>query len=290
MIIEKAYAKINLFLDVVRKKDDNYHDIVSIMQTVDWYDTIKIELSVSDGIKIKTNMCDVPCNESNTVYRAAQLFLDSVNKRVGLDIELQKNIPISAGMAGGSADAAAVLRSLNQLFDYPLSTEQLLALAAKIGADVPFCLIGGTMSISGVGEQMQEIASFPDCFIVCAKLGDGVSTPEAYKALDDRYCDFASYNWNKIEWDMLLEGLSAQSVSACCEGMYNVFEETISSMRPAVQELKQLFSDHGGVAMMSGSGPSVFAIFQNAVMAEKACSKALSLGAQARVCRPISKI
>ena len=290
MITEKAYAKINLFLDVLQKRVDNYHDIVSIMQTVDWYDLIEIEKSVSGEININTNSPEIPLDSNNTVYRAARLFLDAIHSTVGLDIRLKKNIPIAAGMAGGSADAAAVLRAANRLFDAPLSLDQLLALAGQIGADVPFCLLGGTREAKGIGEKLEEISSCPDCFIVCAKLGDGVSTPEAYRGIDEYYLNFESYRWHAREWHTLVDGLDRQSVSSICEGMYNVFEETVSAVRPEVCVLKQLFSDHGGVAMMSGSGPSVFAIFQNAVMAEKACSKAQALGAKARICRPISPV
>ena len=290
MITEKAYAKINLFLDIVKKREDGYHDIASVMQTIDWYDLVEIEKNVTGEIKIEINDSNLPCNSDNTAYRAAKLFLEAVGETSGLKIALKKNIPIAAGMAGGSADAAAVLRGANRLFDFPLSNEQLLALAAKIGADVPFCVLGGTKGAFGIGERMKVLEPCPDCFIVCAKLGEGVSTPAAYRALDERYGDFIAYQWHEKEWDAIMESLRAKSVSACCEGMYNVFEETVSAFRPDVVTLKQVFSDHGGVAMMSGSGPSVFAVFQNAVMAEKACTKAKELGAQARVCRPISNI
>lgn len=290
MITEKAYAKINLFLDIVGKRENNYHDIVSVMQTVDWYDSIEIDKNVSGEIKLEINTTIIPSDSSNTAYRAAKLFLDAANETAGLDIKLKKNIPIAAGMAGGSADAAAVLRGANRLFDFPLSIEHLLDVAANIGADVPFCLLGGTRVARGIGEELEKIDSCPDCFIVCAKFGDGVSTPEAYRLLDERYDDFASYHWHQIEWSRLTDGLALQSVAAICDGMYNVFEETVSGVRPNVGVLKQLFFDYGGVAMMSGSGPSVFAIFQNSAMAEKACAKALALGAQARVCRPISTI
>lgn len=288
MITEKAYAKINLYLEILRKREDNYHNIASVMQTVDWYDLIKIEKNDSGEINIHTNTNEIPSDEGNIMYRAARLFLDAANENAGLDIEIKKNIPVAAGMAGGSADAAAVLRGANNLFGSPFSMERLLELAAKIGADVPFCLVGGTMGVFGIGEEMKKLDPCPDCFIVCAKLGDGVSTPEAYRMLDERYCDFVSYDWHAGKWRILMEGLETQSIYTCCDGLYNVFEETVSEVRPNVGVLKQLFSDHGGVAMMSGSGPSVFAIFQNAVMAEKACAKALALGAKARVCRPIS--
>lgn len=290
MVTEKAYAKINLFLEILGKREDNYHDIVSVMQTVDWYDLIKIEKNESNEIKIHANTSEIPSNEGNIVYRAARLFLDTVEQALGLDIEIKKNIPVAAGMAGGSADAAAVLRGMNTLLGSPLSIEELLVLATKLGADVPFCLIGGTRKAYGIGEKMEKMPPCPDCFIVCAKLGDGVSTPEAYRALDNRYCNFIDYDWHVDELELLIKGLENQNISMCCEGMYNVFEEVVSPSRPAVELLKQAFSDHGGIAMMSGSGPSVFAIFQNAVMAEKACAKAVALGAKARVCRPISNI
>ncbi len=283
MITEKAYAKINLFLDIVGKRDNGYHDIVSLMQTVDWCDIIKIEKSVSKEIKILEKSQKTPCDSKNTAFRAATLFLNELGLEEGLEITIEKRIPISAGMAGGSADAAAVLRGCNRLFGNPFSTEKLLLLGEKIGADVPFCVLGGTKWVEGIGEKIESAEPLADCFIVCAKLGDGVSTPEAYGLLDSKYREY-SENREKREW--LNSGLESKNISTCCEGLYNIFESVILDIRPNVKALKDVFFKHGGIAMMSGSGPSVFGIFKNMVMAEKAYQKVVCLGAEAKICMP----
>ncbi len=290
MIIEKAYAKINLFLDIIGKREDGYHELISLMQTVDWCDIIKIEKSVSNEIKIYDIMQKTPCGSKNTAYRAAELFLQEWGMQVGVEIHIEKHIPISAGMAGGSADAAAVLRGCNRLFDFPFSTEKLLELASKVGADVPFCVLGGTKYVGGIGEKLKEAEEFPDCYIVCAKLGEGVSTPEGYGMLDRKYNDFKEYSWNQEKWDCLSRGLEAKDISVCCDGLYNVFESVIIEERPSVRAIKDIFSKHGGVPLMSGSGTSVFGIFKNMVMAEKACQKVIQLGAEAKICMPAGKI
>lgn len=290
MVTEKAYAKINLYLDISGKREDGYHDVVSVMQTVDWYDLIEMEINVSGETNVEVNSAFVPAGNDNIAYRAAKIFLEAADAKVGFSIKLKKNIPVAAGMAGGSADAAAVLRAANRLLDFPLSTEHLLTLAAKVGADVPFCLLGGTRIARGIGEKLEEVQDCPDCFIVCAKLGDGVSTPEAYRVLDEKYNEFITYRWHREKLELLLDGLTTQQVVRVCDGMYNVFEESVPAMRPDVERLKRIFSEHGGVAMMSGSGPSVFAVFQNSIMAEKACTKARLLGAEARVCRPLTAL
>ncbi len=290
MITEKAYAKINLFLDITSKKENGYHEIISLMQTIDWFDIIKIEKNVSNGIKIFDISQKTPCTSQNTAFRAAELFLRELGISDGLDITIEKNIPVSAGMAGGSADAAAVLRGCNRMFGKPFSTEDLLHLGAKIGADIPFCVLCGTKFVGGVGEKLELAKALPNCFIVCAKLGDGVSTPEAYRMLDRKYDNFNSYSWNKEMWMVLNKGLSGEDISGCYEGLYNIFESVILNLRPAVSTLKDIFSQHGGVALMSGSGPSVFGIFTNLEKAEHACQKAILLGADAKVCVPVGNV
>ncbi len=287
MITERAYAKINLFLDIVGIRENGYHDIVSVMQTVDWYDSIRIEKNVSGEIKILESSGQLPSNEQNIAYRAAKRFLDHIGSCDGVDIVLEKHIPIAAGMAGGSADAAAVLRGCNHLWEDPLNMDELCSLGATLGADIPFCLVGGTKIVKGIGEHLEDIVSLQDCYVVCAKMGDGVSTPEGYRMLDEKHNAFLGYMWHDETFQQLLDGLKDGDVRMCCKGMYNVFESVIPEMRPNVQKLKDTFSEHGGVAMMSGSGPSVFGIFMNAIMAEKACEKVRLMGAQARVCRPI---
>ncbi len=288
-ITEYAYAKINLFLDIKSKLSNGYHEIVSVMQTVDWFDKIIVSNSVSNEIKIQSNNILLPVGDDNTAYRAANLFLEECGSKQGVCINIEKNIPIAAGMAGGSADAAAVLLAINRLFGSPLSTDDLLSLGGKIGADVPFCILGGTKLIEGIGECIRDCAAMPECIILCAKLGEGVSTPQAYQMLDKRFDDFYLYSYHATAWDKLLDGLGTGDLGICCDHFYNIFEEVICESRPAVQTLKTLFDFHGGVSLMSGSGPSVFAVFTDQDAAERACRKAIALGAQVKLCRPIHR-
>lgn len=290
MVFEKAYAKLNLFLDVEGKRPNGYHDLVSVMQTVDWFDEIYIDKSVSSETVILTNSDNIPNGKDNIAYRAATKYLDAISERVGVTIDIRKNIPVAAGMAGGSADAAAVLRGMNRLFGNKLSLDALLEIGASIGADVPFCLVGGTKMVRGIGEEMIFCESdFPDCTILCAKLGEGIFTQEAYRLLDERYNDFQERTPRNQMLSVLLEGMKKQSVGEAAKGFFNVFEDVIQELRPCVLEAKQIMIKHGAlVAMMSGSGPSVFGIFEKVDEANKALLMLLSKGAAAKVCRPIA--
>ncbi len=289
MILEKAYAKLNLFLDVESKRLDGYHNIVSVMQTVDWCDDIYIKESVSSEILLRCNSRKIPCGRENTAYRAAAKYLEAISEQRGVEIEIRKRIPTSAGMAGGSADAAAVLRGMNRLFGARLSEKELLILGKSIGADVPFCILGGTKIVRGIGEEITFCESaFPKCLIVCAKLGEGISTPQAYRLLDEKYEDFQNRRMNEKQLEMLLESMKLKDVEAASRGFFNIFEESIQALRPAVAEAKQILLENGAYsAMMSGSGPSVFGLFHGEAEAESALKVLQEKGAEARICRPI---
>lgn len=291
MVFEKAYAKVNFFLDIESRRSNGYHNIVSVMQTVDWFDEIRLFKNVSSGIEVSADSADIPVGGENIAYRAAQKYLDAISDRSGVTIEINKKIPIAAGMAGGSADAAAVLRGMNRLFGNKLSQNELLTLASTIGADVPFCLVGGTCLVEGIGERLTGCDHlFPDCPILCAKLGDGVSTPEAYQLLDDKYQNFENYTVHKKELECLFGGMKDKSAEKASLGCYNIFEKTVESMRPKVSLVKKTMLENGAFfSMMSGSGPSVFGLFHNVSDAERALNSLQKKGAEVKICYPISK-
>ncbi|MBQ7380727.1 MAG: 4-(cytidine 5'-diphospho)-2-C-methyl-D-erythritol kinase [Clostridia bacterium] len=289
MIFEKAYAKLNLFLDIEGKRPNGYHNILSVMQTVDWFDEIYIRKNVSDDIVLGANSKDIPCGVNNTAYRAAVKYLEAISEKCGVEIEIRKSIPVAAGMAGGSADAAAVLRGMNRLFDGRLSMDKLLELGASIGADVPFCILGGTKTVRGIGEEISPCeASFPKSPILCAKLGEGISTPEAYRLLDERHGDFAAPKIHQSALVSLLDGMKQKRAELAALGFFNIFEEVIGALRPAVSEVKKIMCESGAIAaMMSGSGPSVFGVFKNEKEAEMARLRLVELGAMTKICYPV---
>ena len=291
MIEKKAYAKINLFLDIEKLRDDGYHNIKSIMQTIDWYDVIQVKKGIHEGIKITSNDRKLPTDSSNIVYRVTKAFLNELDINEGIEIYVEKSIPVSAGMAGGSADGAATLEALNELYGFPFSVDDLVRIGKSIGADIPFCIRGGTKEISGIGDIMTDCAKMPKCFILCAKMSDtGVSTPQAYKELDNIYCDFVGYNYSKEKLDSLIDAMAQKNIEAMCASMFNIFEEAIAIEHVSVNQIKNIMKKHGAIkAMMSGSGPSVFGIFTKESAAASACKVLKGMGARAKICRPIQK-
>lgn len=291
MIELSAFAKINWFLDIENKRDDGYHNIVSVMQTIDWCDKIGIEKIDGPEIQISCFNASIPTDGRNTAYKAAALFLDTIEKCDGVHISIEKNIPHAAGLAGGSADAAAVLRGLNRLYDNALSEQELLAMGAKIGADVPFCMIGGTQLTTGIGDKMSSFPSTPPCFFVCVKDGEGISTPKAYAALDQKYNDFKEYRPRYERLSALRNAFDCESLSMLTSGMFNVFEQIAEQEHSSVKKMKQILMENGAyVAMMSGSGPSVFGVFGDCDSADRACAVLKRMGATCKTCVPISGI
>ena len=283
-----AYAKINLYLDVENKRADGYHNIVSVMQSIDWCDKIQISIVEKQGIFLTCSTSDIPTDERNTAHKAANIFLQQIHCKEGIAIHIEKQIPHEAGMAGGSADAAATLNGLNQLFKNPLSKQDLLALGLKIGADVPFCMNGGTKLVRGIGEKLSAFPSMPDCFLVCAKPKEGISTPAAYAELDRKYSDFITYVDHRNQLETLRSAFERNDMSGVSLGLYNIFEETVSECCPTVEILKKHLTNSGAICtLMSGSGPSVFGIFDDLEKAEKACRNIHAISADCRVCRPL---
>ena len=260
----KALAKINLGLDVLRRREDGYHEVKMIMQTIGLYDELELRKVKQPGIQVKTNLYYLPTNESNLVYKAAKLLFDRCDISEGVEITLTKRIPIAAGMAGGSTDAAAVLVGLNELFGCPLTPAALCEVGLRLGADVPFCIMGGAQITEGIGETLTPITPLGECELVIACGGEGVSTPAAYKALDTLYGNFdpAAYTPRREEMAALKAALHTGNLSGVCASAFNLFESVIPPERPVARGIKETLLSAGALtALMSGSGPSVFGIF-----------------------------
>lgn len=276
-----APAKINLFLEVNGRLENGYHSISSIMQTVSLYDTVKIKLNRDGGITLKSNRAYLPCDERNLAYRAAAAFLGECGDKtqgVGVAIELIKVIPVSAGLAGGSTDAAAVLLGMNKLFSEPLPESRLLELGGKLGADVPFCIKKGTMSAQGIGEQLTPAPTMPDCHIVIA-IGSDMkkSTAQAYAEID-------ALSFEPKDMSGILRALGEGSVDGVCAELHNRFED----ISPHVFELSDIMRSLGAAgSLLSGSGPSTFGIFYDRRSAKKATAALRKMGYYAWECSPI---
>ena len=269
----KAMAKVNLGLDVVGKREDGYHEVRMIMQTVNLYDKIFISVSEKPGIRLKTNLNFLPVNENNLIYKAAKLLMDEFEIKEGVDIQLQKFIPVAAGMAGGSTDAATTLIGMNHLFDLGLSRRQLMERSVKLGADVPYCVTGGTALSEGIGEILTRLPDVPRGYVLVAKPGISVSTKFVYTNLKldqlEKHPDI----------DAQIEAIRRQDFVQMARLMGNVLETVTIPEYPVVQEIKDFMMDCGAVnAMMSGSGPTVFGLYTNQIQAEKACERLRDAG------------
>lgn len=283
MITVPAYAKINLFLDISARRSNGYHDIVSIMQSISLCDNITVSFKSGSNKNIEV-FCDndsIPCGPDNLVYKAADAF-----PLIGeIKITIEKNIPMSAGLGGGSADAAATLVALNKLSGNKLSVDELKTLGATLGADVPFCIEGGACIATGIGEILEKTVSMPDFPIVIARKGDGMSTPAAYKSLDQKFNDFVGHTVEYDRMELLIGNKKSESAEEYCKGLYNIFESVVECERPCVTEIKRELLSCGAVgAMMSGSGTAVFGIFNSLVDAECAVTRLKETGAVAFLC------
>lgn len=261
----RAMAKINLGLDVIKKRDDGYHEVRMIMQTIRMYDQIDIAGSDRPGIQVKTNLPYLPSNENNLVYKAAKLLMDEFHIKKGLDIRLRKVIPVAAGLGGGSSDAAAVMVGVNRMFHLNLSLEELAERGKAIGADVPYCILRGTALAEGIGEILTQLPPMPPCHILVAKPGINVSTKNVYKSLR------ADEIKNHPDIDGIIDAIREDSLAGVTARMANVLEDVTVREYPVIDEIKQLMMGRGALsAMMSGSGPSVFGIFDDRRKAEHA--------------------
>ncbi len=280
-----APAKINLYLDVVSRRDNGYHDIESIMHTVSLSDIITVELTDSE-IKLSSNFPHVPTDERNIAYKAAKAFFEYTGVDLGADIFIEKHIPVSSGLAGGSTDAAATLKALNKLCDEPLSKEELLTLGGKLGADVPFCILGGCAVCEGLGEKMTPIPPLTNKILVITRGGEGVSTPKAYGMIDELYKE--KVNGRHSEFNKAVSAITDNNFGALISSAYNIFEEVILPTHSTAKKQKDILIENGAdLVMMSGSGPSVFGIFKDTATANIAAGAIRKIGARAFVCKTI---
>lgn len=262
----RALAKINLGLDVLRKREDGYHELRMIMQTINMYDQLDIEISKTPGIKITTNLPFIPVNESNLVYKAAKLLMDEFQVEQGITVDLQKFIPVAAGMAGGSSDAAATMIGVNRLFGLGLSVKELMERGVKIGADVPYCLLRGTALAEGIGDKLRALPACPDCYVLIGKPAISVSTKFVYENLHANELEYHP------EIDKMLDAIQWHNLNKIADGMGNVLETVTIPHYPVIQKIKDHMKEHGALnAMMSGSGPTVFGLFDDKATAENAC-------------------
>lgn len=273
-LILDACAKINLTLDVLGKREDGYHDLRMIMMGIPLFDTITLEKD--DQIQISTNLNFLPNNQKNIAYRAAEVFFQETKIAGGVKIQIQKRIPVSAGLAGGSTDAAAVLKGLNELYETNLSLEELAVLGNRIGKDIPFCLYGGIALAEGTGEQLKKLPKLPDCWMVLIKPQHlNVSTKEVFTSLQTSKIELHPDTYGAIS------ALEQGDLRGVCHRMYNVLEDVTVKKHPVIAEFKDVMLEFGALgSVMSGSGPSVFGIFDSLEQAKKAEQKLLTYDKQ----------
>ena len=264
----KAMAKVNLGLDVLRRRENGYHDVKMVMQTVDLYDELTVAKEEDEAIRITSNVGELPLDEDNLIYKAANLLFDKAGKKHGVSIHLDKNIPIAAGMAGGSTDAAATLLALNELFGFGYNKEELAEIGVKIGADVPYCIYGGTYLSEGIGEILTKLPDAPDCYIVIAKPPIGVSTKYVYENLHIETVR------EHPDMDGMVEAIHSGSLMGVTAKMGNVLETVTIKKYPEIAAMKNCLLENGAEnALMSGSGPTVFGIFTKKETADKALTE-----------------
>ena len=279
----QAFAKINLGLDVLGKREDGYHEVRMIMQTVGIYDRIDLIYKETPGITVETNLYYLPDNENNLVYKAAKLLMDEFHVQKGVHIRLRKYIPVAAGMAGGSSDAAAVLFGVNKMFSLGLTTEQLMDRGVKIGADVPYCVMRGTALSEGIGEILTPLPVPPQCQVLIAKPGISVSTKFVYENLHANELRPEQHP----DIDGMMEAIKQKDLYGIADRFGNVLENVTIPAYPVIQEIKDLMLEQGAIgALMSGSGPTVFGLFTNPKAAAKAHEE-MRFGAGAELAKQV---
>lgn len=261
----KALAKINLGLDVVRRREDGYHEVRMVMQTIHLFDRVNIEKTSEPGIRIKTNLSYLPVNENNLIYKAGRLLMDEFDITEGVSVDLDKRIPVAAGMAGGSTDAAAMLYGMNKMFGLGLSMQELKDRGVKIGADIPYCLMRGTALAEGIGEKLKSLPPMIKCPVLIAKPQISVSTKFVYENL--KLDEMAKHP----DIDQLIKDIKTKDLQGVCDHMGNILETVTIPNYPIIAEIKKNMIENGAAgAMMSGSGPTVFGLFDDAEKAKQA--------------------
>ena len=263
----KAYGKINLGLDVVRRREDGYHEVRMIMQTVRVYDAIELNRTEEEGIRLSTNLYYLPDNENNLGYRAAKLLMDEFGIRDGVEIKMKKFIPVAAGMAGGSSDAAAVLFGVNMMFGLGLSKQELMERGVRLGADVPYCIMRGTALSEGIGEILTPLPPMPQCRVLIAKPAVSVSTKHVYESLNLPSLGAEAHP----DIDAMRAAIEKKDLSGVVSQLGNVLETVTIPENPVIQTLKDKMMEMGADgSLMSGSGPTVFGLFTNQTAAQAA--------------------
>lgn len=264
----KALAKINLGLDVIGRRENGYHDVRMVMQTIYLYDNVTICKTQEPGIRLETNLGYLPVNDENIAYKAAKMLIDEFEIKEGVHITLDKHIPVAAGLAGGSSNAAAVLVGMNRLFQLGLSQKDLMERGVSLGADVPYCVMRGTVLAEGIGEILTPLSPLPKCYVLIAKPGINVSTKMVYEKLDSHEIE------EHPDIDGILEGLEKQDIQKIALSMGNVLERVTIEEYPIIEDIKNVMKQEGAInAMMSGSGPTVFGIFEECRLAKAAQQK-----------------
>lgn len=264
---QRAYAKINLGLDVLRRRPDGYHEVKMVMQTVDIYDDLFLEKTEKPGVELQIDGSDLTAGKDNLICRAAELFMEEKGIAGGVKIRLVKRIPIAAGMAGGSSDAAATLRGMNELWEAGCSAQELQEIGVRLGADIPYCVVGGTMLSEGIGEILTPLPAPPECVLLIAKPEISVSTKFVYENLH------ADTLKSHPDIDGMVEAIRRGQLEGITERMGNVLETVTTKTYPVIEEIKTVMKEKGAEnALMSGSGPTVFGIFGRKEQAEAAAA------------------
>ena len=264
----KALGKINLGLDVLGRRPNGYHDVRMVMQTVYLYDQILLEKTDKEGISLETNLFYLPVNENNLAYRAAKMLIDEFAIKEGVHISLEKHIPVAAGMAGGSSNAAAVLYGMKRLFQLGLTDQELMDRGVQLGADVPYCIMRGTVLAEGIGEKLTPLPAMPKCHVLLAKPPISVSTQKVYEKLD------AQEVTEHPDIDGILLGLQTGDLEKITSSMGNVLENVTITEYPQIERIKDVMKEEGALnAMMSGSGPTVFGIYDDKMLARRAAAR-----------------
>ena len=282
-LYEGAFAKLNLTLDVLGKREDGYHDLQTIMQSVSIRDDIEIDVGTGKEWKLVCDKEGIPCDERNLAWKAAKVYCEAMNKDPdGLEIRITKRIPSGAGMGGGSADAAAVLRALNKHYGDPLSIGALAELGARVGSDVPFCVVCGTVMCEGRGERLRKLPDMPDCVIVVVKPEFSVSTPELYRKLDE--VAIANRPDNRAMESALIAG----DLEKVAHGLCNVFDPVVTADHLELNYIKSIFHQYGAIGyQMTGSGSACFAIVSEFEVAAVICSMLKDNYPDVFICKPV---
>ena len=282
-LYEGAFAKLNLTLDVLGKREDGYHDLQSVMQTISVRDDVEIDIGTGKPWALLCDKENIPTDERNLAWKAAKVFFDAVKKDPnGIEIRITKRIPVEAGLGGGSADAAAVLRALNRHYDNPLSILALAELGAQVGSDVPFCVVCGTAMVEGRGERLRKLADMPDCVFVICKPDFSCSTAELYRKLDENA--IAKRPDNQLMESALLSG----DLGKVAEQVFNVFDPVVTAEHLELNYIKSIMNSYGAVAQqMTGSGSAIFGIMPNFEYAAVVCNMLKDNYPQVFIAKPV---